>query len=182
MFAYIKGEITQIGSYYVFIECNNIGYKIRTANPFIYEETNTYKIYTYQHIREDINELYGFSTYDEQKLFSKLISVKGIGPKSALSILATGSVKLIKNAIESGDVAYLMHFPGIGIKASQQIILDLKGKIELSDKIERNLNDVVEALKALGYKQKEIDKVINKISLDLKADEQIKEALSLMLK
>ena len=102
---------------------------------------------------------------EEKNLFIKLISVKGIGPKGALAILANGDIDGLESAIESGDVKYLQKFPGIGPKASGQIILDLKGKLGAIKVVDPKINDVKEALKSLGYNNQELKK-LDKFLLD----------------
>lgn len=112
-----------------------------------------------------------------------MISVSGIGPKSALSILATGSVSQICEAIESRNEIYLRKFPGIGPKASQQIILDLNGKVNFDLQVSfasTKNDDVKEALLALGYSQKEINKVLPKLDNTLSEADSIKMALKLL--
>jgi Holliday junction DNA helicase RuvA len=184
MYAYIIGKITEQNSTNVVLESNQIGYLIKTANPYVFELKQEYKIYTYQYVREDLIELFGFKTQSERQLFLKLISVKGIGPKGALAILATGSVSNVVSAIESGNSDYLRKFPGIGPKASQQIILDLKGKFESLEHIPKNdINDVKEVLLSLGYSSKEVNKVLPHISFeDNSLEEMVKTALQMMLK
>ncbi|PKK92963.1 MAG: Holliday junction branch migration protein RuvA, partial [Tenericutes bacterium HGW-Tenericutes-6] len=112
------------------------------------------------------------------------ISVSGIGPKSALSILATDAINDIILAIEEGNAKYLTKFPGIGLKSAQQIILDLKGKlVETDDElIPTHKNDVEDALSALGYSRTEIRKVLKKVNQDLPVEDMIKEALKLFMK
>lgn len=163
MYNYIKGIITQITSNYIVLENNNIGYTIKTANPFSFKEAEETIIYTYLHIREDIQDLYGFKTIDEKELFLKLLSVKGIGPKGALAIVANGDIKRLEDAIINADVNYLKKFPGIGNKASSQIILDLQGKLATSKdiNIDPKLSNVKEALKSLGYNNQELKKIDN---------------------
>ena len=185
MYGYIKGIITKITPKYIICDNNGIGYLMIVSNPYNFKLNNEYKIYTHQYVREDVLDLYGFITEDEKELFLKLISVSGIGPKSALSILASGTVKEIVNAIENRNDAYLRKFPGIGAKASQQIILDLKGK--LSDSADTlmpssKLDDVEGALLALGYSKKEISKVISKLDLSLDEGTLVKLALQQMIK
>lgn len=185
MYGYIKGIITKITPKYIICDNNGIGYLMIVSNPYNFKLSNEYKIYTHQYVREDVLDLYGFMTEDEKELFLKLISVSGIGPKSALSILASGTVKEIVNAIENRNDAYLRKFPGIGAKASQQIILDLKGK--LSDSADTlmpssKLDDVEGALLALGYSKKEISKVIAKLDLSLDEGTLVKLALQQMIK
>lgn len=185
MYGYIKGIVTKITPKYIICDNNGIGYLMIVSNPYNFKLNCEYKIYTHQYVREDVLDLYGFLTEDEKELFLKLISVSGIGPKSALSILASGTVKEIVNAIENRNDAYLRKFPGIGAKASQQIILDLKGK--LSDSVDNympssKLDDVEGALLALGYSKKEISKVISKLDLSLDEGELVKLALQQMIK
>ncbi len=184
MYGYINGIVTKITPKYIICENNGIGYEIIVPNPFSYKLSNNYKIYTYQYVREDIIELYGFLEFEEKELFLKLISVSGIGPKSALSILATGTVSEICNAIESRNDVYLRKFPGIGTKASQQIILDLAGKLSFEEGTSSNtkLDDVSDALIALGYSKKEITKVIGKLDANMEEGELIKEALKKLVK
>ena len=176
------GAITKTNPNYIELECNNVGYLIKVANPFVYIVGSIIKVFLYQRVTDDSIDLYGFKTEDEKELFIKLISVSGIGPKSALSILATGSVSETMNAIDNANATYLMRFPGIGQKASQQIILDLKGKVNFQAKTSSSLDEVREALVALGYKAKEIDKAVKDLDDSLPVSELIKRALQLMLK
>lgn len=179
MYNYFKGKIIEVNSNNIVVDVNNIGYELIVPNPFTYQEGNDDIIYTYLHVREDIMCLYGFKTSNEKEFFMKLLSVKGIGPKSALAILASGNVSDISNAIESGDDARLTKFPGIGPKAAKQIVLDLKGKLVISDEVVSNdkYEDVIEALLALGYKRKEIEKHVSKLESGLSESEAIKAVL-----
>lgn len=183
MYSYIKGTITEIMPNYVVIENNGIGYKIFVPNPFYYKENDNYKIYIYEHIREDEHSLYGFKDIEERDLFLKLIDVKGLGPKMALPMLATGSISGIVDAINRENILYLKKFPKIGDKVAKQIILDLKGKVSCEEKvtIDSSNDDVVLALTALGYKSADIHKVLPKIKSD-SVENMIKEALKLLLK
>ena len=180
MYAYIKGIVTEIHPSDVVIESNNIGYLIFMPNPYSLKLNDEVKIHLYQKVSEDAIDLYGFKTYEEKCLFQKLISVSGIGPKSALSILATGDVDGIINAIELGNDKYLTRFPGIGPKASQQIILDLRGKLDFESKANNTTNELNDALISLGYKQKDVDKVCKKLDMSLPIENLIKEALKLL--
>jgi len=185
MYDYIIGKITSINSTYIVLECSGIGYVINTPNPYSFNEGNEYKIYLYQLVREDELSLYGFKTIEEKQLFLKLISVKGLGPKMTLPILATGSVSGVIDAIERENLLYLKKFPKIGEKVAKQIILDLKGKLGVVSTLEirdNNYEELVEVLKGLGYKEKEFKAVIPKINSELSIEEQVKEALKLLLK
>ena len=136
-------------------------------------------------IGEDEYSLYGFKTKEEYELFLKLISVKGLGAKLALPILATGSIAGIVDAIDRENILYLTKFPKIGDKLARQIILDLKGKIniEVSEELEADeTEDLIDTLTALGYKSNEIRKIIGQVDKSNTLEEQVKEALKLLLK
>lgn len=183
MYGYIKGIIVDIESNYIVIDNNGIGYIVYVANPYSYVLNEENIIYTYTHIREDEYSLYGFKSKDEKELFLRLISVKGLGPKMALPILAIGSLSGIIDAIERENILYLKKFPKIGDKVARQIILDLKGKLVANNNLSApENNELVEALMALGYKNTDIKKVIPNVSKNVEIEEQIKEALKLLLK
>ena len=184
MYSYFNGVVTEIESSNVTVECGGVGYKIYVPNPFSYEIGNTYKIYVYNKISEDDYSLYGFKIKEEYELFLRLISVKGLGAKLALPILATGSIGGIVDAINRENVLYLTKFPKIGEKLARKIILDLKGKIDIeSDEIENDTSDdLISVLVSLGYKTVEIKKVLGSIDKSKSLEDQVKEALKLMLK
>ena len=183
MYNYIIGKIKEVESNYVTLDNNGIGYLIYTPNPYAFKENEEYKIFLYQQIKEDEHLLFGFKTIDEKELFLKLISVKGLGPKMALPIIAMGSSSGIADAINRENILYLKKFPKIGDKLAKQMILDLKGKLDIKgDIVETTSDEVYDALVALGYKDKDIKGVIARINKDLSVEEQIKEALRLMIK
>ena len=183
MYGYIKGIVTEIESSYIILENNNIGYLIYVANPYSFQVDNEYKVYTYTQIKEDEHLLYGFKEKEEKELFLKLISVNGLGCKMALPILATGSINGIADAIDRENILYLKKFPKIGDKVARQIILDLKGKLTVSGNVSvNNNNELVDVLLSLGYKNPEIKKVIPNVKQDLSLEDQVKEALKLLLK
>lgn len=184
MYEYMNGKITEIESTYIVLEVNGIGYLINVPNPYSYTEGESTKIYLYQHIREDENTLYGFHSLEEKKFFLKLIDVKGLGCKMALPILATGSINGVIDAIERENILYLKKFPKIGDKVAKQIILDLKGKFNATttSAVVDNYDELIEVLQGLGYKLGDIKKILPNIHNDLTIEEQIKEALKLLLK
>ena len=184
MYGYIIGVIKDIESSYVVIENNEIGYLVYVANPYYYKLDNKYTIYTYNCIREDEYSLYGFKDKEELNLFLKLISVKGLGPKMAIPMFATGSTSGIIDAINRENILYLKKFPKIGDKLARQIVLDLKGKLNSSGSVIDSSEDseLMDALVALGYKQADIRKVVKSIDNKLSIENQIKEALKLLLK
>ena len=184
MYAYIKGIVTEIDAGFIVLENGGIGYQIYTGNPYSFNEGEEYTIYLYQYVREDEISLYGFKTKEEKDLFLKLTSVKGLGCKMALPMLATGSISGIVDAIERENVLYLKKFPKIGDKVARQIILDLKGKLVSNENISatHNFDELIEALKSLGYKTSDINKVIKQINANDDIETQIKNALKLLLK
>ncbi len=185
MFRYLKGTVKEIGSTFIVVEVNNIGYLVYTANPYSFEEDKDYKVYIYQQIKEDEHLLFGFKTIEEQEMFLKLISVKGLGPKMTLPILATGSISGIADAINRENLLYLKKFPKIGDKLAKQMVLDLKGKVNIGDSnidTTKTHEELALVLSGLGYKEKDYKSVLPKVSVDISIEEQVKEALKLLLK
>ena len=196
MYNYIKGIITDIQKDHIVLENNGIGYQIFTSNPYEFEENkngdSNITVYVHQHVKEDAIQLFGFKSKETKEIFLKLITVKGVGCKTACTTLAKGDPTDICNAINNDDVNYLKKIPGIGPKAAQQIVLDLKGKLESisqqePEKASKNietLNDAIEVLKALGYKPTEIKKIKPKIiiSENTTTNEYVKQGLSLLSK
>ena len=183
MYEYMCGIVTCEESNYIVLENNKVGYVIYTANPYSFNLNEEYKVYLYQYVREDEISLYGFKTKEEKDLFLKLIDVKGLGCKMALPMFATGSTAGIVDAIERENILYLKKFPKIGDKVARQIILDLKGKLVSSSNNSPDKNDeLVEALTALGYKMPDIKRVLPSIDKTQKIENQIKEALKLLLR
>ncbi|WP_046173941.1 Holliday junction branch migration protein RuvA [Domibacillus indicus] len=202
MYEYIKGIISFIGPEYIVVENSGIGYRILTPNPFAFSkhEQKEQQVYLYQHIREDAHLLFGFATAEEKRLFEKLISVSGIGPKGALAVLASGTPSHVVNAIEREDEPYLIKFPGIGKKTARQMILDLKGKLDhvVSDSLtglfvqeqaetepvdNEALAEALLALEALGYSAREIKRISGKLEKEeaMSTDEYIRKGLQLLL-
>ncbi len=184
MYAYLKGKVKIQTSNQIILDAMGIGYEINVANPYSYELDKEYLVYIYEHIKEDEYTLYGFKETVEKELFLKLIGVKGIGPRMALPMFATGSIKGIIDAIDRENILYLKKFPKIGEKVARQIILDLKGKIDIEgiEKEEDSLEELTEVLKGLGYKEKDFKGIITKIDTTLKIEDQVKEALKLLLR
>lgn len=185
MFEYIRGIIKTVESSYIVVDNNGIGYKIITGNPYSFNIDEEYIVYVYQHIRDDENTLFGFKTIEEKRMFLKLIDVKGLGPKMALPMCLSSSLDGIIDAIDSENITYLKKFPKIGDKVARQIILDLKGKLASKDETNTTIfvnDELSDALLALGYKNADIKKIINKVNNNDTIENQIKEALKLLLK
>ncbi|EXJ22336.1 Holliday junction DNA helicase RuvA [Alkalibacterium sp. AK22] len=203
MFEYIKGTIAHVYPGYVVAEAYGIGYKILIANPFRLSKALSKEtlIYVYQDVKQDSMQLFGFLTIQEKNLFLKLINVSGIGPKSALAILANEDHRGFVQAIEDSNITFLTKFPGVGKKTAQQIVLDLKGKLSEFDVLQRSieegqtvldtsngsarsLEEAMEALLALGYSSKDTSRIRKKMELSSgqTTDGYIREALSLLMK
>lgn len=186
MYGYIRGKVVEIDSNYIIIDNNDIGYLIYVPNPYSYKLDCIYTIFIYTCVREEEFSLYGFKDREQKELFLKLINVKGLGPKMAMPIIATGTIDDISSAIENENINYLKKFPKIGDKVAKQMILDLKGKLNTINTglfAKEDLSDeLFEVLVGLGYKQNDIKKVISKVNADNSLEDQVKEALQLLLK
>ena len=199
LYEYIKGIYKGFKKDYIIIENQGIGYKIFTSGstmaalPDLDQEVF---VYLKQVVREDFIGLYGFITEEELELFNNLTNINGVGAKAALSILSIGNVTNIKYAIVSGDEKFIIKAQGIGKKIAQRIILELKDKlykeqisegitvddISIVDNIDNNkIVEVREALLALGYGEKEIEKALKKATLTETIENIIKEALKLLM-
>ena len=189
MFAFLKGTVSFIKKDFVAIDVAGIGYKVFTANPYAFELGSVLTVYTHQVVSENDNSLYGFKTNEELDLFTSLISARGIGPKTACAILATGDMAGLAKAITEGDAKYLTKFPKIGPKTASQIILDLQCKLNISGiatssvmSKNRNLDEALEALEALGYSAKELKRAQVALANSAESvDILIKQGLQLML-
>ena len=191
MYAYIKGKISEVNPTNIVVDNNGIGYEVVVANPYEYHLNEERTVFISQQVREDSNVLYGFSNKEQKKVFLLLLKVKGVGPKSALAILAGGTSEEIISAIENQDAVYLTKFPGIGKKSAQQIILDLQGKVDFSltnissatKAVNNYLSDAILALEALGYSKKELTKIEKKLSTHQfdGVDEYVKQGLKLLM-
>ena len=182
MYDYICGNVSIIESTYIVVDNNGIGYKIYTPNPYIFKENENVKIFVYQYVREDEISLYGFKSLEEKNMFLKLIDVKGLGCKMALPLLGSGSINGLVDAIERENILYLKKFPKIGDKVARQIILDLKGKLVMTKEDKKVNEELEEALKGLGYKSSDINRVIKDVDDSKSIGDQIKDALKLLLK
>lgn len=180
MISQLRGEVVESRIGYMILDVGGVGYKINTSMSSIVGEQVS--IWTHLAVRENSMDLYGFKSSDGLSLFEMLISVSGIGPKSALATLSLASVKTLKGAISSGDTSYLTKVSGIGKKTAQKIVLELKEKIGESKSI--NLSgaaDAVEVLRSLGYSKEESRDVIQKVDPSVvDIGERVKMALKIL--
>ncbi len=182
MYDYLKGIITKQIANYIVVDVLGVGYKVFTPNPYRFKLDEETKVYVYNHVREDENSLYGFSSEEERDLFLRLIDVKGLGPKMAITILASCSLNGLIDAIDRENVLYLKKIPKVGEKLARQIILDLKGKLTTIENEETSIDELSLALESLGYKSADIKNVLGKVDREQGIEAQIKEALKLLLK
>lgn len=190
MLDYIFGTIKEVSYDSLVVEANGMGYALVISNPNGFVIGDTRKVHTYLQVKEDAFVLYGFKSKEERELFLKLIGVSGLGPKTVIGMFSSVTVDQMIQAIETSNTAFLKKLPGIGPKAAQQIILDLKGKLILevskpTDTIKSNqeLMDAKEALKTLGFKVAEIDGVLAKLaSTPANSEEYLRQALKMLRK
>ena len=192
MIAFVKGKVASYGADWVVVDCHDIGYQMAYPHPENLHLNDEVFIYTYLHITENDMSLFGFESQDEKALFLKLISVKGLGPKTAMGMLSK-CYQSIVSAIESGDVTLLKKMPGIGAKSASQIVLDLKGKLVAvptsspkQDTVSypAEIREALEGLKNLGYKQGELSAVANMMSENpgLTTEKYLKLGLQFLVK
>ncbi|MFU2194983.1 Holliday junction branch migration protein RuvA [Streptococcus pluranimalium] len=197
MYDYIKGKLTKITAKFIVVEAGGLGYIIYVANPYSFSESvnQDVKIYLHHVVREDAHLLFGFHSDEEKDVFLKLISVSGIGPMTALAIVAVDDNGGLVNAIDNSDIKYLMKFPKIGKKTAQQMILDLAGKFvdapmengkapkTKTVATNEQLDEAMEALLALGYKASELKKIKAFFEgTNETAEQYIKSALKMLMK
>lgn len=195
MIAFLKGNIEIKSNNYIVIDVNGVGYKVFMTDSSLQKiDTNEeIKVYTYMRVIEDDVSLYGFMNSEELAMFELLISVGGIGAKSAIAILSNIEPSKFALAVITDDVATLKKLPGIGAKTAQRIILELKDKIKANEELEsknvteekvklnEKAQDAIDALQVLGYNIKAIEKVLENIDTEnLEVEEIIKQGLKLL--
>lgn len=194
MITSVKGTLTEISPTDITIDVDGIGYEILiplSSFDRLPQVGSECKILTYLHVREDILQLYGFMTYQERDLFRLLITISGIGPKTALTILSGMSIENLRNAIASGDTDLLSEIPGIGKKTAQRMVVELKERIggvsiklpkPIPKEEELIINDAVRALLNLGYRQLPAQAAIEKALAETKGEIKLEELLKKTLK
>lgn len=196
MYDYIKGKLTKITAKYIVIEVAGIGYILHVANPYAFSGhvNQELTVYTHQVVREDAHLLYGFQSESEKAVFLSLISVSGIGPTTALAIIAVDDNDGLVRAIEQKNITYLTKFPKIGKKTAQQMVLDLEGKFVMSEETgpaeplvptseNLALEEAMEAMEALGYRPAELKKIKKFFEgTNDTAENYIKSALKMLMK
>lgn len=198
MFEYLTGLITMVSPDFIVVDVNGVGYRVAVANPYAYQEDDqqAVQVFIYQAVKEDAITLFGFATQAEKRLFTQLIGVSGIGPKSALAILATPDHQGLIDAIQNGDDKYLSKFPGIGKKTASRIIIELKDKVvAVQDEVQLDftapgplgppaaLQDALAALESLGYTTKQVERVqkqLEGLQGELSTNDYLSQGLKLL--
>lgn len=187
MIAHVTGVVAEKVGNSVIVDVHDIGYEVQVPvgdfeKALLGEQV---KFHTYHHIREQSQELFGFSSLAAKKLFELLITVQGVGPKAALSILSLSESEQVRNAIASGDSAYVAKASGVGKKIAERVVVDLSDKVGLAVTVAHASgttqpeagDDAVEALIALGYSLQDALSALETISKDLPTAQRVTEAL-----
>lgn len=198
MIAHIKGTLETKAADYVVIDVGGLGYKVYISATGMEKLGNIgdkVKVYTYYRVREDDISIFGFNTNEELRMFELILSVSGVGAKTALTIIAVTEPSEFAIAVISDDVSYLTKIPGIGAKSAQRIILELKDKMKKENSITKTKNlklkeavvdsskvdEAISALQVLGYNKKEIEKVFMKLDKkDLSTEDLIRKGLGML--
>lgn len=188
MIAHVEGKVVEKFAGSLIVDVHGVGYEVQVSlGDFeaTHLDTET-KFHTYHHVREQSQELFGFSSLAAKKLFELLITVQGIGPKAALAILGLGSAEQVRNAIASSDAAYITKASGVGKKSAERVVVDLSDKVGLptyygsAQPIQATLNtndEALEALIALGYTLADASKTLEDIPADLSTEARVTAAL-----
>jgi len=186
MIGFLKGSVEHLDRPFVLLDVNGAGYKVLVSEPTFSKlsKQDKVKLFTYTHVRDDALELFGFLEIEDLKLFESLITVSGIGPKTALNIFSFGERKDIIEAIVKGDSTFFTSVPRLGTKNAQKIIIELKNRmgggfdLDLSGKDLLENAQALEALKNFGFLQSEAQKALREIKTqNISLDEKIKLAL-----
>lgn len=190
MIAHVKGIVTEKMVTSVIVDVHGVGYEVNVAAGDYEQATldDEIKFYTYHHIREQSQELFGFSSLAAKRLFELLITVQGVGPKAAMSILSVGDSESVRNAIANSDSTYVAKAAGVGKRIAERVIVDLADKVGLPLRYDNNMltgvsqpvahnDEALEALMALGYSLADATKALEGVSTDLSTADRVTQAL-----
>ncbi len=186
MIGSVRGLVTHKSNNYVIVEASNVGYKVFSPQVILLTlkvgDEVSLVIHTY--VREDQITLYGFQNLEQLEFFELLLTVSGVGPKSAMGIMSLSSLDMIKSAIASGDAGIFKKVAGIGTKTAERVIVELKEKLKDAGAtpMAQEHSDALEALVALGYREQEAREVLKKIPSETDLQNKIKLALKALSK
>lgn len=187
MIGSLKGKVDFKSGTTIIVDVHGVGYKAQVSSEVLGKALvgQEIKIYTYTHVREDVLELFGFSSADDLKLFEQIIGISGIGPRTALNIFSIGTRDGISEAIIKGDVEFFTQVSRLGKKNAQKLIIELRGKLgsledlDLSEETDGQTNEIITALKTFGFSAGEAKEAIKSID---KRIESVEEKIRLALK
>lgn len=185
MIGSLRGTVVEVHASFFLLEVNGVGYRVRSAASVLSSLCVGAErfVYIHDHVREDARDLFGFLSWSEQELFERLLSVSGVGPKVALTILSAGSVDAVRRAIMQGDLAMLTSVPGVGKKTAQKIVLDLKGQLVEEDGMVEGDGEVIDALVSLGYQTQTAREALRAVSVEIvEVSARVREALKHLAK
>ena len=182
MIGYLSGKVLEVDANDVLIDVQGVGYLVKTVGSSQYAVDSSISLYIHTYVKEDQLSLFGFESKKALKFFQLLISVSGVGPKSAMGILSHGSADQIQQAVVQADVSFFTKVSGIGKKNGQRIIVDLKSKLgsvaelDLSEPVLGN-DDVYDALVGMGFDPKKVEKTLQAYPEDMSEDIRLKTAI-----
>lgn len=185
MIGSLRGKVLEVHPVFFLLEVQGVGFLVKASASTIASTKAGEErfFYIHDHVREDARDLFGFASRAEQELFERLLTVSGVGPKVALTILSAGSSDAVRRAILQGDLALLTSMPGVGKKTAQKIILDLKGQLVEESNLSPGDGEVLEALVSLGYSAQQVREVMKLLPADLTdVASRIREALRYLSK
>ena len=180
MIGSLRGSVTEVHSAWFLLEVGGVGYRLRPSVALLMSlhVAEDAFVYIHDHVREDAHDLFAFSSHEELELFEKLLSISGVGPKVALTLLSIGSVEQVRRAILAGDIPTLTSVPGVGGKTAQKIILELKGQLVEEPTEMVGDREVLEVLMALGYSSSRARQVVQVLDPTLTdTSDRVREAL-----
>lgn len=183
MIGSLRGEIIEISTSWILLEVGGVGYRVQIPLSLLslLKQGQEQFVYIHEQLREDTHELYGFLSSQDLALFTKLLSVSGVGPKVAMTLLSMGSADTVQRAVMSGDLESLTSLPGVGKKTAQKIILELKGQLVEAEQVPSVDRDVADALQGMGYSSVQVRDALRQISSDVTdPSERIRAALRIL--
>jgi Holliday junction DNA helicase RuvA len=189
MISYLNGKVLNKGANFVVLLVGGVGYKVfmEPSRCIDIEAEQELALYTHQHVREDMLDLYGFRSMEELEMFELLLTISGVGPKSALGVIAIASVTDLKDSIARGDSSLLVKVSGIGKKTAERVVLELRDKVDSlvsgdylasGNQVDSNSSDEIDALLALGYSSQQARDALKKVNPDVSdSGERIRAAL-----
>lgn len=185
MIGYLEGAVRAVRNTYCVVLVGGVGYEVAMTKESLtrLSEGAPITVWTYLAVREDALDLYGFQAEDELRFFEKLLTVSGIGPKSALGILDIAAVETLRSAVATGNASYLTQVAGIGKKTAEKIVLELKDKMGsgAASILPKGELEALEAMRALGYSAEEAREALRKVPADIeRSNDRLREALRLL--